>query len=137
MPEPGTPRLRRLLGPRGTTGRPADIFRGARILEFSADCPALRLKVASVGEEIATLEETMQRLVDRTRNFGKRGTQFCDEGRAYADEINAYTRTDHTVYFTTSVLPEHFTKVVGYESQRLARLDISSQCFEKGPRSRL
>eukprot|EP00937_MAST-01D_sp_MAST-1D-sp2_P006158 g6158.t1 len=63
------------------------MFRTGRILEFSNDCPNLRAKVARVGQSVAVLERTMQRLVDVTRRYGKHGEQFSDTGRRFAEEL--------------------------------------------------
>ena len=49
-------------------------------------------------------------------------TMFCTKDGAYddiikqyADETNAYTRDEHTTYYTTNIPNEHFQTVLDYE----------------------
>ena len=54
--------------------------------------------------------------------------------KKYAEASNAYTRSEHTTYYTTGIEPENLTKVLDYEYRRMASLEVTQECFdyEKG-----
>ena len=50
--------------------------------------------------------------------------------KPYVEETNAYTRAEHTTYFTTAVSLDDFPLVIEREFRRMKQLEVDQACFE-------